>query len=1040
MKKLFIFVFLVLFCGDAFSDAIVSNRLQQRMSSMNPFEYTRTLVLMKDVVDIQTLDKQLYASNVNLLERQKIVITTLQNKANATQAPIIAYLEEQKKLGKVREYIAFWITNMFYIDATNEVLTALSRRPEFSFMDYDELSFNDKPMSDTYEISNSPTESIENGLKAIKADSLWRMGYTGAGRTVMNIDGGVDGNHVALSSRWWGNNGRPWYHAWFDPIAPVSQFPFDCGSHGTHTIGIMTGRGANDTVGVAIDARWMAAGVTDCPGASYPSMNIASFQWAMNPDSNIATMDYPDAISCSWQDPNAGNQCDVNNIYNLTLSAVEAVGIGVCFSAGNSGPGASTVTPPKNMNIDSVHIFAVGAVDGNIAGWPIASFSSRGPSTCGGTGTLAIKPEVVAPGNNVRSTIPNNNYGNNSGTSMASPHVGGSIALLKQVAPNLTGKQIKAILFTTATDLGTAGEDNTYGKGMIDLMAAFRRIANYPLNSFNVQTPAPGTLLTSVPGGSTVFNIGWDTSATGAYYKFIFGSPNATNRQIVIQTTSNSLNITSGQLDALLAGLGVAQGNQLVGQWDVWAFRNASTDSMKATNGPRAITLRRGTVNNTPVNLLNPPTNVTVTTSVFNNSSVNINWSKSGDGAFYKWMFDSPNFAGAPILSVLSNNNGFDTSLSFINSNLDGILSSVGLNPGDSIVGQWRVYSFRNATDSASSNQTFNITFKRQAKGDVIVVYDSTVANCRISRDSVLAGLNSRNITFDLFNRGSNTSTNSISFRGYKKVILLGEGTSVASNRTKDSLKAYLASGGTSISTKSKLIIFGEDVGYHWGRSASTYYDLDYVSNTLGWTWISDRPTGSTGPEGLRGVVVNSGLKDSTSGPWPDVLAKSTVPSLSYLYEFTRVPGNYNAVGRMANNFNVATFGVDFESLKNANGGASGSPQRRYLNAALDYVDQITPTNIADPLSVPTVYDLSQNFPNPFNPVTRINYSIPKAGFVKLNVYDITGKLVAQLVNEMKSPGYYSLEFNGNNLASGAYFYRIEASDFVNVKRMILIK
>jgi len=133
----------------------------------------------------------------------------------------------------------------------------------------------------------------------------------------------------------------------------------------------------------------------------------------------------------------------------------------------------------------------------------------------------------------------------------------------------------------------------------------------------------------------------------------------------------------------------------------------------------------------------------------------------------------------------------------------------------------------------------------------------------------------------------------------------LGEGTSVASNRIKDSLKTYLASGGSSIGTKSKLIIFGEDVGYHWGRSASTYYDLDFVSNTLGWTWVSDRPTGSTGPEGLRGDRVNSGLVDSTSGPWPDVLAKSTVPSLSYLYEFRRVPGNYNAVGRMANNFNV---------------------------------------------------------------------------------------------------------------------------------------
>ncbi|MBK6877107.1 MAG: hypothetical protein IPG99_11840 [Ignavibacteria bacterium] len=66
------------------------------------------------------------------------------------------------------------------------------------------------------------------------------------------------------------------------------------------------------------DAYWMAAGVTDCPGASYPSMNIAAYQWAMDPDSNAVTMDMPDVISCSWQDPTVTDEC-TTSIYRSTL-------------------------------------------------------------------------------------------------------------------------------------------------------------------------------------------------------------------------------------------------------------------------------------------------------------------------------------------------------------------------------------------------------------------------------------------------------------------------------------------------------------------------------------------------------------------------------------------------------------------------------------------------------------------------------------------------------------------------------------------------
>lgn len=83
---------------------------------------------------------------------------------------------------------------------------------------------------------------------------------------------------------------------------------------------------------------------------------------------------------------------------------------------------------------------------------------------------------------------------------------------------------------------------------------------------------------------------------------------------------------------------------------------------------------------------------------------------------------------------------------------------------------------------------------------------------------------------------------------------------------------------------------------------------------------------------------------------------------------------------------------------------------------------------------------LNANFPNPFNPTTKINYQIKKDGFVSLKIYNIVGQLVKELVGEFKNAGNYIVEFNGSHLASGTYYYRIEANDFVETKKMILIK
>jgi hypothetical protein len=88
----------------------------------------------------------------------------------------------------------------------------------------------------------------------------------------------------------------------------------------------------------------------------------------------------------------------------------------------------------------------------------------------------------------------------------------------------------------------------------------------------------------------------------------------------------------------------------------------------------------------------------------------------------------------------------------------------------------------------------------------------------------------------------------------------------------------------------------------------------------------------------------------------------------------------------------------------------------------------------------PAKYNLYQNYPNPFNPVTQIRYEIPKQELVSLKVFDLLGREVATLVNEVKQAGIYTYDFNGSDLSSGVYYYKIKAGDFSDVKRMILIK
>jgi len=226
-----------------------------------------------------------------------------------------------------------------------------------------------------------------------------------------------------------------------------------------------------DTIGVVPGSFWIASAPLNRGGTIPETIAdiILCMQWMIDPDGNPSTnWDVPAICSNSWGfSPYHGiPPCD--SLFWAPIDACEAAGIVMLFSVGAD----QLVVNPASRATDDYRNCSIGAVDANQPGWPIAYFSARGPSYCTPDGSPAIKPEFVAPGVNIRSSVPGGGYAYYSGVSMACPHGAGVVALIKQVNPNLTPDEIKQIIYDTAYDLGPPGEDNSYGWGMVDAYEA----------------------------------------------------------------------------------------------------------------------------------------------------------------------------------------------------------------------------------------------------------------------------------------------------------------------------------------------------------------------------------------------------------------------------------------------------------------------------------------------------------------------------------------------------------------------------------------
>ncbi|MBK8564028.1 MAG: S8 family serine peptidase [Saprospiraceae bacterium] len=449
----------------------------QKAIEATPDGFHSIHVLLADQVDLTSLDAQLTAQRAPASQRATAVIMALQEKAGQTQGELLHFLEELPAVQKGTVQ-PLWIANAVFMEAKAPAIAALSQRSDVAWVGLNRPAVLQSPESACTAPPASPN-GREPGLSAIKAPALWAKGYTGYGRKAYIADTGVDPTHPALEAHYRGLY-VPQEQAWLDldphTFLPTNTEPFDCQTHGTHVAGTVMGldRLNNDTIGVAFNAQWIASPILYACGKNTQGLAL-SLQWALDPDGNPATSDdIPDVINNSWGIPaDSMMVSDCGSIYVGVEAALEAAGIATVWSAGNDGPGTGTIGRPQNINTHEVSLFSIGALDGNNPQFPIAGFSSRGPSQCGGTGSLLIKPEVSAPGFNVRSSVPGGGYDFYNGTSMAAPHVSGAILLLKEAFPDATAKELKLALYHTCTDLGTPGEDNTYGMGIINVEAAF---------------------------------------------------------------------------------------------------------------------------------------------------------------------------------------------------------------------------------------------------------------------------------------------------------------------------------------------------------------------------------------------------------------------------------------------------------------------------------------------------------------------------------------------------------------------------------------
>lgn len=408
--------------------------------------------------------QNLSAYKTDIMQRSEVV-SALKSTAYESQEQVKTYLEKEKENGHVDKLKSYYIVNGMAVTATKEVAEKIAEFPEV-----DKLLPNEKRQLYTPVEESSGKEKLNNdiewNIERVKAKEAWDMGVDGTGTVVASIDSGVQWDHPALKEKYRGYDPETGEvnhdFNWYDPVF-YDDVPYDDMGHGTHVTGTMVGSEPDGTnqIGVAPGAKWISVKAFSNAGG-FDADLLAAAEWIIAPtdyEGNERIDMAPDIVNNSW-----GGGPGLDEWYRDVVRAWRNANIFPEFSAGNTdlfnpgGPGSVVV--PANYP----ESFATGATDMNDE---LAEFSLRGPSPYD-----EIKPDISAPGDEVRSAVPDDGYTIYSGTSMAGPAVSGVAALLRQINSTMSVDEMEDVLLNTSIPLTDEeypdSPNNGYGYGLVN--------------------------------------------------------------------------------------------------------------------------------------------------------------------------------------------------------------------------------------------------------------------------------------------------------------------------------------------------------------------------------------------------------------------------------------------------------------------------------------------------------------------------------------------------------------------------------------------